>query len=124
MQRLESFMKVQLIVFALYALGWFFIPGVVNDTILGWDSGTFWPRMIGGAFFGVVYLEWRVIQRLHNRLDLVWAFVMIPLGFLAALLIERATGGYTGNNLFWWVSVVVTAFFGFGLAAVRMTENY
>jgi hypothetical protein len=77
-------MKVQALVFAAYALGWFPIPNLVNDTILGWDSGSFWPRMIGGSFFGVALAEWNVVKDLPNRMDLVLPFALIPLGFLAA----------------------------------------
>lgn len=123
MERLELFMKVQVATFVGYAVGWFFIPDFVNDTILGWETETFWPRLIGGAFFGVAWAEWLVVQRLRERMDLVWPFAVIPLGFLAAFLWERAAGGYTGSDLFWWVSVAVTAFFGIGLGLLRAQEN-
>lgn len=117
------FMKVQMITFAAYAIGWFFIPNFINDTILGWETDTFWPRLMGGAFFGVALAEWLVIQRLRDRMDLVWPFVWIPLGILLALLWERIAGDYTGSDRFWWVSVVVTGVFGIGLGWLRAEER-
>jgi hypothetical protein len=116
-------MKVQIVAFAAYAVGWFFVPDLINDAILGWDTDTFWPRLMGGAFFGIALAEWLVVQRLRDRMDLVWPFVWIPLGILLALLWERAAGDYSGSDRFWWVSVIVTAGFGFGLGWLRAQER-
>jgi len=119
MDRLAMFMRFQTFAFLAYAIGWFLLPDFVNDTVFGWDTETFWPRLMGAGFFAIAWGEWKVIERLPERMDLVWMFVGIPLGLLVALLWERLADSYTGSELFWWVSVAVTAVFGIGLAVLR-----
>ncbi len=68
-------------------------------------------------------MEWRIIERLEERLDLVWPYAAIPFGIFAALLWERIAGTYTGSDLFWRVSVLVTGGFGLAVGGARLTVD-
>jgi len=123
MTRLTMIMKIQAVAFLAYAVGWFFIPDFINDTVLGWDTETVWARVLGGVFFGVAFGEWKVIEKLEERMDLVWMFAAIPIGILAALLWEQLADTYTGSDLFFWVSVAVTVVFGTAVTAARLSAG-
>ncbi len=123
MNRLEMIMKVQAIVFLVYAVGWFFMPEFVNDTIFGWETDTVWPRLMGGAFLAIAWGEWRVVEKLEERLDLVWMFAGIPLAFLAGFLWELIADTYPGSDSFAAISIAITIVFGAGVSAARLAAE-
>ena len=108
---LTTIMRIQSFVFAVYGVTFFLVPDFTLDTIFGWETMSLFPRAIGAIFLGVAWLEWKVADRLAERRDLVWPFVAIPTLILVAFIWEQAAGTYEGSDLFFWVSVAVTAFF-------------
>ncbi len=120
MSRLATFLRIEAAVMLGFGIGWFFLPAFANDTILGWDTETFWPRVMGGGFFGFAWGAWRTAERLSERMDLVWMFAAFPIGYFVAMAWEGISGDYSGSGLFWWVCGAITAIFGFGVLALRV----
>lgn len=121
LERLRMVMRIQTVVFALYGIGWFFIPGAIMDSVFSMpnvDVG--WVRVLGGAFLGIAWLEWAIVRRLEERIDLVWGFAFLPVIFLISTLWDKAVGTFTGTDAFYWMVVVVTAVFAVLVAWARM----
>ncbi len=118
---LATIMRFQSFAFALYGVAFFLVPDFTMDTIFGWDTMSFFPRALGATLIGVAWLEWRGIDRFAADRSLVWPFVAIPTLLLVGLVWEQTAGTYEGTDLFYWVSVAVTAFFAVtvGWAATR-----
>ena len=118
---LTTIMRFQSLVFAVYGVTFFLVPDFTLDTIFGWDTMSLFPRAIGAAFIGLGWLEWNVTNRISERRDLVWPYVAIPTLLLIGFIWEQAAGTYEGSDLFFWVSIALTAFFALavGLAAIR-----
>lgn len=120
MERLRLFLRIEAAVFLAFAIGWSFAPGFVNDSILGWETETFWPRVMGFGFFGLAWGSWRTAGLLRERMDLVWVFALVPLGYLIAMVWEKVADDYVGSDRFWWVTAAITAFFGVGTLLLRL----
>ncbi len=120
---LTTIMRIQSFVFALYGVTFFLVPDFTLDTIFGWETMSLFPRAIGATFIGVAWLEWNVAGRLAERRDLVWPFVAIPVLILIAFIWEQAAGTYEGSDLFFWVSVAVTAFFSVAVSLAAMRSE-
>ncbi len=88
-----------------------------------WEIETVWPRVLGALFFAVAWAEWRVIDKLEERMDLVWVFSAIPFGILVALVWERIADSHTRSELFFWVSVAVTVGFGGAVTIARLSAE-
>ena len=116
---LRLVMRVQAVVLLVYGASFMLIPEFTLGTIFGYDVENFWPRIAGGAFLGVAWLEWNVISNLERRLDLVWPFAFIPGIYVVVLLWERAAETYPGTESFWWVSLAVTLVFFVAVIAAR-----
>lgn len=120
-QRLTTVMRLQSVVFALYGVAWFLIPGAVMDSLFSMsDAPVGWIRVLGGALLGIAWLEWMIIQRLEERIDLVWPFAFIPAIFLVSTLWDKAEGTFDGTDAFFWMVVVVTVVFAALVAWARM----
>lgn len=121
LERLRVVMRIQAVVFALFGIGWFFIPGVIMDSLFSMpDVDVGWVRVLGGAFLGIAWLEWAVVQRLEDRVDLVWGFAFLPAIFLISTLWDKAAGSFTGTASFYWMVVVVTTLFAVLVSWARM----
>jgi hypothetical protein len=118
--RLKGFLRIQAGIYLAFAIGWFFAPAFVNDSMLGWDTETFFPRVMGGGFFGLAWGAWKTAEKLAERMDLVWMFAAVPLGYFAAMVWEGISGDYSGSGLFWWVCGAITAISGLGVLMLRM----
>ena len=118
---LTTIMRIQSLAFAIYGVTFFLVPDFTLGTIFGWETMSFFPRVAGATFIGVAWLEWNVTNQLAKRREQIWPFVAIPSLILITLIWEQAANTYEGSDLFFWVSVGVTAFFALalGLAAVR-----
>ena len=118
---LTTILRLQSFVFAVYGVAFFLVPDFTMDTIFGWETMTLFPRAIGATFIGIAWLEWIGTDRIAEDKSLVWPFAAIPTLILAAFIWEQAAGTYEGSDLFFWVSVAVTAFFAItvGWAAIR-----
>ena len=121
MDRLRTIMRIQAIAFLGYAVGWLLAPEQVNGTILGWETDTTWPRVLGAVFLVLAWAEWQVIDKLDERLDLVWAFAAIPAAILAALLFEQLSGNYVGSDANMLVSTLVSMLFAGWVSYGRYT---
>lgn len=118
---LTTIMRIQSVVFALYGVTFFLVPDFVLDGIFGWETMSLFPRVLGAVFIGVAWLEWNIGNRIGERADLVWPFVAIPGLILVSFVWEQAADTYEGTDLFFWVSIAVTAFFALAvtMAAAR-----
>jgi hypothetical protein len=112
---MRTFLRVQAAIYLTFAIGWFLVPDFVNNTILGWDTETFFPRVMGGGFFGLAWGAWRTAEKLDQRADFAWMFAAIPIGYFAAMVWEAVSGDYSGSGVFWWVCGAITAASGFGV---------
>jgi len=121
LQRLTTIMRLQSVLFALYGVAWFLIPAAIMDSLFSMsDAPVGWIRVLGGAFLGIAWLEWMIVQRLEERIDLVWPFAFIPGLFLVANLWDKAAGTFDGTDSFFWMAVVVTGVFAAVVAWARM----
>ncbi len=120
---LTTIMRVQSFVFAVYGVTFFLVPDFTLDTIFGWETMSLFPRVIGGVFIGVAWLEWNAASRIAERREQVWPFVAIPTLILFAFIWEQAADTYEGSDLFFWVSVAVTAFFALGVSLAAMRSE-
>lgn len=116
---LGTVMRVQAIAFFAYGALFLLIPDFALDTLFGFETDSFWPRGVGAAFLGVAWAEWNVVDRLEERLDLVWPFALIPGLLLVVFLWERAAGTYQGTESFWWVNLIVALVFFVAVIATR-----
>jgi hypothetical protein len=113
---LLTIMRLQIAAFAIYGIGFFFIPDFTLDTVFGWDTATSFARGLGAAFLVLAWIEYNVTTRLADRMDLVWPFAVLPALLLVGFLWEKAADTYDGTDLFFWVTVVVTVFFSVTVA--------
>jgi hypothetical protein len=120
---LTTIMRIQSLVFAVYGVTFFLVPDFTLDTIFGWETMSLFPRVIGAVFIGVAWLEWNVTNRIAEHRDLVWPFVAIPTLILIAFIWEQAADTYEGSDLFFWVSVAITAFFALGVSLAAMRSE-
>lgn len=104
-------LQIQAIAFALYGIGFFLIPDIINDAIFGWDeTERIFGRVIGGAFLGIAFIEWRVAAR-DVEVANAWPFALIPGLFVIAFIWERAAGTFTGTDSWYWVNLAVSVVF-------------
>ncbi len=113
---LLTIMRLQVAAFAIYGIGFFFIPEFTLDTVFGWDTTTSLARGLGAAFLILAWIEYGITTKLADRMDLVWPFAVLPALLLVGFLWEKAVDTYDGTDLFFWVTVVVTVFFSVGVA--------
>jgi hypothetical protein len=109
-------MRLQIAAFAIYGIGFFFVPDFTLDTVFGWDTTTSLARGLGAAFLVLAWIEYNITAKLADRMDLVWPFAVLPALLLVGFLWERAADTYDGTDLFFWVTVVVTVFFSVTVA--------
>jgi hypothetical protein len=113
---LLTIMRLQIVAFAIYGIGFFFIPDFTLDTVFGWDTTTSLARGLGAAFLVLAWIEYNITAKLADRMDLVWPFAVLPALLLIGFLWEKAADTYDGTDLFFWVTVVVTVFFSAAVA--------
>lgn len=119
---LSILMKIQIIVFLIYGVTFFFIPAWTLQTIFAFDQlpPLTWPRVIGGLFLAIALAEYLCDRRLSDRLDLAWFFATIPGFILVAFIWDRVAGTYQGSELFYWVSIAVTVIFFVAIGGSRL----
>ncbi|MGD8520370.1 MAG: hypothetical protein PVF56_04425 [Desulfobacterales bacterium] len=119
---LSILMKIQIIAFLIYGITFFFIPAWTLQAIFAFDQlpPLTWPRAVGGMFLAIALAEYLCDRRLSERLDLAWFFSIIPGFLLVSFIWDRVAGAYQGSELFYWVSVVVTAFFFVAIGGSRL----
>lgn len=119
---LSTLMKIQMIAFLIYGVTFFLIPAWTLQTIFAFDQlpPLTWPRAIGGVFLAIALAEYLCDRRLSKRLDLAWFFAAIPGLLLVAFVWDRVAGTYEGSELFYWVSIAVTAFFFIAVGGSRL----
>src|SRR5574341_701874 len=119
---LKNVMTVGAVLGAVYSITFFLIPNVVLRNVFGYETlpPWEWPRLAGVIFGALTFAEVLVIRRLSDRLDLVWAFVLVDAGIVVSLTWDRLLGTYQGTDLFFWTSVVVSAVFGAAMAILRL----
>ena len=121
---LRTLMWIQFLAFLVYGITFFFMPDFTLRVLFGFSPNQLppsaWVRVAGASFLGIAFIEFLVIQYLADRLDLVWPYVAIPALLLIAFIWERIVGTYVGSELFFWVSIVVTAFFFLSVGWARM----
>ncbi|MDK1018427.1 MAG: hypothetical protein QGD89_03375 [Actinomycetota bacterium] len=121
MERLVVVLRIQAVVFLAYGLSFMLVPDFTLDTIFGWENAeTFFTRMAGVTFLALAWFGWLVARHLESRLDEVWPLVLVPVLLLVVVIGERASGAYDGSELFYWVSIVVTAFFAVAVGGSRL----
>ena len=110
---LSTLMKIQMIIFLVYGVTFFLLPAWTLRTIFAFDQlpPISWPRAIGATFLAITLGEYFCIRRLSERLDEVWFFTAVPGLLLLGFIWDRVAGSYQGSELFYWVSIAVTAFF-------------
>jgi len=113
---LLTIMRLQIVAFAIYGIGFFFVPDFTLDTVFGWDTTTSLARGLGAAFLVLAWIEYNITTKLADRMDLVWPFAVLPALLLVGFLWEKAADTYDGTDLFFWVTVVVTVFFAVTVA--------
>ena len=119
---MERVLQIQSLAFLVYGLGFFAVPDLLNEVVLGWEgTDSIFGRIIGGAFIGVAWIEWRVASSIRQQPADVWPFVLIPTLFVAGFVWERLAGTYDGSDLWWWVNIGVSAVFMVvvGASAIR-----
>jgi hypothetical protein len=119
---LSTLMKIQMIAFLIYGVTFFFIPAWTLQAIFAFDQlpPLTWPRAIGGMFLAIAFAEYLCDRRLSERLDLAWFFATIPGFLLVAFIWDRVAGTYGGSELFYWVTIAVTAFFFIAVGGSRL----
>ena len=121
MERLRLVLRIQAVVFVAYGLSFLLAPDFTLDTIFGWEGAeTMFARMVGATFLALGWFGWLIADHLESRLDLVWPLVLVPVLLLAVLVGEKAADNYQGSDLFFWVSVGVTAFFALAVGGSRL----
>ena len=112
---LAVFMNVEAVAFLLYGIPFFFAPSWSLQVIFGFpelsDLGFFWTRAFGAVFCVVAAVEFLIVRRLSERLDLVWAYVAIPGVILVTIVLERLLGTLEVVPFFFWTTLVVSIFF-------------
>ena len=120
MEQLTLAMRVQSIAAAIYGVTFFLIPGFMLETVFQWDDAdTFWPRIAGGMFIALAWVEWNVLDRVADLLTAVWGFVALPTTILIALVWERAADNYDGSEFFYWSSIAITVVFALWVGGTR-----
>ncbi len=122
MERMAMILRIQAVVFVAYGASFLLAPDFTLDTIFGWAGAeTFFGRLVGATFLALGWLGWLVASRLDSRLDMVWPLVLVPALLLAVFVGQRVAGNYSGSELFYWVSIAVTAFFIATVGGSRIT---
>ena len=119
---LSTLMKIQMITFLIYGVTFFLLPAWTLRTIFAFDQlpPINWPRGIGAIFLAITLGEYLFLRRLSERLDEVWFFVAVPGLLLLSFIWDRIAGTYQGSELFYWVSIAVTAFFFMTVGGARL----
>ena len=110
---LAVLMKLQMFTSLIYGVAFFVLPAWTLQTIFSFDQlpPITWPRGIGATFLAIALSEYLCLRHLSERLDEVWYFVAFPGLLMLGLIWDRLAGTYQGSELFYWVSIAVTAFF-------------
>jgi len=119
---LSTLMKIQMITFLVYGVTFFLLPAWTLRTIFAFDQlpPITWPRAIGALFLAITLAEYLSLRRLSERLDEAWFFVAVPGLLLLGFIWDQVAGTYQGSELFYWVSVAVTAFFFVAVGGARL----
>jgi len=119
---LSTLMKIQMITFLVYGLAFFVLPAWTLRTIFAFDQlpPINWPRGIGAIFLAITLGEYFCLRSLSERLEEVWFFVAVPGLLLLSFIWDRIAGTYQGSELFYWVSITVTAFFFLTVGGARL----
>ena len=119
---LSTLMKIQMITSLVYGVTFFVLPAWTLQTIFAFDQlpPITWPRGIGATFLAIAFSEYLCLRRLSERLDEVWYFVAFPGLLMLGLIWDRLAGTYQGSELFYWVSIAVTAFFFVTICSARL----
>ncbi len=120
MKRLALFLRFQTVAMLAFAIGWTFAPRFVNELFFDWDTGSFWPRVLGASYFALAWGAWTTAKRLPERMDLVWMFAALPISYVLAMVWERVDGTYPGSELFFWLCGAITVFIGLGVLILRI----
>lgn len=120
MKRLAMFLRIQMVAMLSFAVGWTFAPGFVNETFFDWDTGSFWPRVLGASYFALAWGAWTTAEHLKERMDLVWMFAAFPISYVVAMVWERVDGTYPGSELFFWLCGAITMALGLGVLVLRV----
>ena len=112
MPRLALVLRIQGLVFALYAAAFLLFPHFTLDTVFGWEGvDLVWPRSVGATFAALAWIDWLVAAKVESRLDLVWPLVAVPAMLIVVFVWSKAADAYQGTDAFWWTSIVATVFF-------------
>jgi hypothetical protein len=112
MSRLALILRIQAVVFAIYAVALLVFTDFTLDTVFGWEGvDLLWPRLVVVSFVALAWIEWLVADKLESRLDLVWPLVAVPALFVVVFVWSKAADAYQGTDAFWWTSIVVTVVF-------------
>ena len=118
---LTPILKFQAVVFVLYGVMLLLVPDFYNE-LLDWEgSETVFGRLLGGAFIGIGWLEWKVAPG-ADASD-AWPFAAIPVLFVVALVWEYAADTYTGSDLWLWTNLGVSAFFALLVGGAAMSSR-
>ena len=110
---LAVLLKLQMFTSLIYGVAFFVLPVWTLQTIFAFDQlpPITWPRGIGATFLAIALSEYLCLRHLSERLDEVWYFVAFPGLLMLGLIWDGLAGTYQGSELFYWVSIAVTAFF-------------
>ena len=123
--RLSLMLKIEMAAFLLYGLAFLFMPDYTLTFIFGFEESTMplvgWPQVTGAAFLGIAILGYMTDRHLHERLDMVWGFVAVPLLIMVAYLWQMIADIYVGSQIFFWITIAITAFFVLVVGGLRLT---
>ena len=110
---LAVLLKLQMFTSLIYGVAFFVLPVWTLQTIFAFDQlpPITWPRGIGATFLAIALSEYLCLRHLSERLDEVWYFVAFPGLLMLGLIWDGLAGTYQGSELFYGVSIAVTAFF-------------
>ena len=124
MPRLALILRIQGMVFALYALAFLLFPNFTLDTVFGWEGvDLLWPRAVGAAFAALAWIAGQVAAKVESRLDLVWPLVAVPALLIVVFVWSKAADAYQGTDAWWWTSIVVTVFFTAAVGWFRLAAE-
>ena len=124
MSRLAFVLRIQGLVFAVYAVAFLLLPDFTLDTVFGWAGvDLVWPRAVGAAFAALAWIDWLVAAKVESRLDLVWPLVAVPALLIVVFVWSKAADAYQGTDAFWWTSIVVTVVFTAAVGWFRLAAG-
>ena len=124
MSRLALILRIQGLVFAIYALSFLVFPHFTMDTVFGWEGvDLLWPRLVAVPFVALGWIDWLVADQVESRLDLVWPLVAVPALFIIVFVWSKAADAYQGTDAFWWTSIVVTVVFTVAVGWFRLAAG-